>query len=66
MDLSALDGGDDAVVLRCRGPTEPVFETNLTESRVIARNECALAQFGAEVACLRIREALASAHGAPR
>jgi hypothetical protein len=35
---------------------EPVFETNLTESRVIARNECALAQFGAEVARLRVRD----------
>src|SRR3712207_8238001 len=42
--------------LRCRDPglAEPVLEAGLGESGVVAGHECALAQFCAEVARVRI------------
>ena len=44
---------------RCRLPAEPVFESRLAESRVIAGNECALAQLRAGVARVRVGDNLA-------
>src|SRR5215211_9474969 len=41
------------------GLTEPVLEAGLGESGVVAGQECALVQFCAEVACVRIGDHLA-------
>src|SRR5262245_51997357 len=41
------------------GLTEPVFETHLAESRVIAGNQCARAQLQAVIPRVRVRDHLA-------